>query len=57
MPNPFADFNRLKLPKGKKHETDFILLADIFPTGYHGCELAQVSPGESVSVFGGGPSA
>jgi glutathione-independent formaldehyde dehydrogenase len=52
---PFADFNCLKLPKGKKNETDFILLADIFPTGYHGCELARVSPGETVSVFGGGP--
>jgi len=52
---PYADFNCLKLPKGTEHETDFILLADIFPTGYHGCELAQVSPGESVAVYGGGP--
>src|SRR5690349_20031941 len=52
---PFADFNCLKLPPGTEHETDFILLADIFPTGYHGCELAQVSPGESVAVYGGGP--
>jgi glutathione-independent formaldehyde dehydrogenase len=32
-----------------------VLLADIFPTGYHGCELAQVSPGESVAVYGAGP--
>ena len=52
---PFADFNCLKLPPGTERETDFILLADIFPTGYHGCELAQVSPGESVAVYGGGP--
>jgi len=52
---PFADFNCLKLPQGKEHETDFILLADIFPTGYHGCELAQVSPGETVVVYGAGP--
>jgi glutathione-independent formaldehyde dehydrogenase len=52
---PYADFNCLKLPRGTEHETDFILLADIFPTGYHGCELAQVSPGESVAVYGGGP--
>jgi glutathione-independent formaldehyde dehydrogenase len=52
---PFADFNCLKLPPGSERETDFILLADIFPTGYHGCELAQVSPGESVAVYGGGP--
>lgn len=52
---PYADFNCLKLPEGREHETDFILLADIFPTGYHGCELAGVSPGESVAVYGGGP--
>ena len=52
---PHADFNCLKLPAGGGHETDFVLLADIFPTGYHGCELAQVSPGESVAVYGAGP--
>lgn len=52
---PFADFNCLKLPPGEQFEADFVLLADIFPTGYHGCELAQVSPGESVAVFGAGP--
>lgn len=52
---PFADFNALKLPPGKEHEEDFALLADIFPTGYHGTELADVSIGESVVVFGAGP--
>lgn len=52
---PFADFNCLMLPEGTEHENDFILLADIFPTGYHGNELAQVSPGESVAVYGAGP--
>ena len=52
---PYADFNCLKLPEGTEHESDFILLADIFPTGYHGCQLAGVKPGESVAVYGGGP--
>ncbi|MEU6340767.1 glutathione-independent formaldehyde dehydrogenase [Streptomyces sp. NPDC046977] len=52
---PYADFNCLKLPPGSEHETDFVLLADIFPTGYHGNELADVKPGESVAVYGGGP--
>ncbi|GLZ07878.1 alcohol dehydrogenase [Actinomadura sp. NBRC 104412] len=52
---PFADFNCLKLPPGTDHETDYALLADIFPTGYHGCELAGVSPGETVAVYGAGP--
>ncbi|MDT0380060.1 glutathione-independent formaldehyde dehydrogenase [Streptomyces sp. DSM 42041] len=52
---PFADFNCLQLPRGEEHENDFALLADIFPTGYHATELAQVSPGETVCVFGAGP--
>jgi glutathione-independent formaldehyde dehydrogenase len=52
---PFADFNCLPLPAGKQNEADYALLADIFPTGYHGAELAGVKPGESVVVFGAGP--
>ena len=32
-----------------------VVVADIFPTGYHACELADVSPGETVAVYGGGP--
>ena len=52
---PFADFNCLPLPPGDQFEADFSLLADIFPTGYHGAVLADVSPGESVAVFGAGP--
>jgi glutathione-independent formaldehyde dehydrogenase len=52
---PFADFNCLKLPPGDEHEDDFILLADIFPTGYHAAELADVQPGETVAIYGAGP--
>lgn len=52
---PYADFNALKLPPGKEHEADFILLADIFPTGWHGVSLSGFQPGETVAVFGGGP--
>ncbi len=52
---PFADFNCLKLPPGGENENDYVLLADIFPTGYHATELAEVSPGETVAVFGAGP--
>ncbi|TDZ59661.1 putative zinc-type alcohol dehydrogenase-like protein YycR [Colletotrichum trifolii] len=52
---PYADFNALKLPAGKEFEADFILLADIFPTGWHGVELSGFKPGESVAVFGAGP--
>lgn len=52
---PYADFNALKLPPGKEHESDFILLADIFPTGWHGVSLSGFLPGETIAVFGGGP--
>jgi glutathione-independent formaldehyde dehydrogenase len=52
---PWADFNLLELPEGRDHESDFTMLSDIFPTGYHGTELAGVSPGKSVVVFGAGP--
>jgi glutathione-independent formaldehyde dehydrogenase len=55
MQVPFADFNCLPLPEGSDYEADFALLADIFPTGYHGTELAGVTPGERVAVFGAGP--
>ncbi|KAK5170003.1 S-glutathione dehydrogenase [Cryomyces antarcticus] len=52
---PYADFNCLTLPPGIEHEADFALLADIFPTGWHGLVLAGFRPGESVAVFGAGP--
>jgi glutathione-independent formaldehyde dehydrogenase len=52
---PFADFNCLELPEGDEHEADFAMLSDIFPTGYHGAEIAEVGPGETVVVFGAGP--
>ena len=52
---PFVDFNALKLPDGTEHEADFALLADIFPTGWHGLNLSGFQSGETVAVFGAGP--
>ncbi|MFC9056452.1 glutathione-independent formaldehyde dehydrogenase [Streptomyces sp. NPDC057074] len=53
---PWADFNCLVLPEdAQEKENDYVMLADIFPTGYHATELAGVSPGESVVVYGAGP--
>ncbi|WP_433634708.1 glutathione-independent formaldehyde dehydrogenase [Halomicrococcus sp. NG-SE-24] len=52
---PYADFNALKLPPGDEHEDAFALLADIFPTGWHGTELANLQAGDSVAIFGAGP--
>lgn len=45
----------MTLPKGTEHEADFALLADIFPTGWHGVTLSGFKPGETLAVFGGGP--
>ncbi len=53
---PWADFNCLVLPEdADEKENDYVMLSDIFPTGYHATELADVSPGESVVVYGAGP--
>jgi glutathione-independent formaldehyde dehydrogenase len=52
---PYADFNLLELPAGTEHENDYTMLSDIFPTGWHGTELAGMQPGDRVAVFGGGP--
>ncbi|MEE3919361.1 alcohol dehydrogenase catalytic domain-containing protein [Micromonospora sp. BRA006-A] len=52
---PFADFKRLKLPPGTDHENDYAMLADIFPTGYHGVAMTGLRPGENLTVMGGGP--
>ena len=54
---PFADFNCLKLPgkPGDQWEDDFLLLSDVFPTGFHATELAGVKPGRTVAIFGAGP--
>src|SRR5690606_36815416 len=52
---PVADCNCLKLPPGEEHEDECAMLADIFPTGYQATELAGVSPGDTVAVYGGGP--
>ena len=52
---PWADFNALVLPDGTDHELDYTMLSDIFPTGWHGVELAKMQPGESIVVYGAGP--
>ena len=53
---PYADSNCLKLPDDAlEKETDYVMLSDIFPTGWHATELAGLKPGESVVIFGCGP--
>ena len=53
---PYADFHCLVLPEGAEdQEDDYVMLADIWPTGYHATELACLQPGESVVIYGAGP--
>ena len=53
---PYGDYNCLILPRGSEEkENDYVMLSDIFPTGYHATELAGVQPGETVVIYGAGP--
>ena len=53
---PYGDFNCLVLPPdAQEKENDYVMLSDIFPTGYHATELAGVKPGDSVVIYGAGP--
>jgi glutathione-independent formaldehyde dehydrogenase len=53
---PWADFNCLKLPEdAEEKQNDYVMVADIFPTGYHATEMAGVEPGDTVVIYGGGP--
>jgi threonine dehydrogenase-like Zn-dependent dehydrogenase len=51
---PFAHVGLVKLPK-EVSDDEAILISDIFPTGYFGAELAEITPGDTVAVFGCGP--
>ncbi|HEY1762417.1 MAG TPA: glutathione-independent formaldehyde dehydrogenase [Acidimicrobiales bacterium] len=53
---PFADANCIPVPgqPGDDLEDDLVLLADAFVTGWHATELAHVTPGATVAVFGAG---
>jgi threonine dehydrogenase-like Zn-dependent dehydrogenase len=55
---PYADFNCLVLPENARdrdRQRDYVMLADIFPTGWHATQLACVQPGDSVVIYGAGP--
>jgi glutathione-independent formaldehyde dehydrogenase len=53
---PWGDFNCLRLPEDAlEKQNDYVMLSDIFPTGYHATEMANVQPGDSVVIYGAGP--
>jgi threonine dehydrogenase-like Zn-dependent dehydrogenase len=51
---PFAHVNLVKLPNDVTDD-QAILLSDILPTAYFGCDLAGIQPGAVVAIFGCGP--
>jgi glutathione-independent formaldehyde dehydrogenase len=53
---PYGDFNCLRLPlDAEEKQADYVMVADIFPTGWHSTELAGVQAGDSVVIYGAGP--
>ncbi|WP_027006187.1 glutathione-independent formaldehyde dehydrogenase [Conexibacter woesei] len=53
---PWADFNALRLPEdAEDKQDDYVMVADIFPTGWHATEMSGLQPGETIVVYGGGP--
>jgi glutathione-independent formaldehyde dehydrogenase len=50
---PYADFNCFVFPPGAdEKQSDYVMLADIWPTRWQATELADVQAGESVVIYG-----
>ena len=39
----------------EERQNDYVMLADIFPTGWHATRLAGIKPGDSIVIYGPGP--
>ena len=51
---PWADFNALRLPEdAEEKQDDYVMLADIFPTGLARYRARRRRPAESVVIYGG----
>jgi threonine dehydrogenase-like Zn-dependent dehydrogenase len=51
---PYSDVGPIKIPAGMPDEK-VLFLSDIFPTAYMAAENAQIQPGDTVAIWGGGP--
>ena len=51
---PYSDVGPIKIPAGIPDEK-VLFLSDIFPTAYMAAENAQIEPGATVAIWGGGP--
>lgn len=51
---PFADVGPMKIPDDMSDE-DVLFLSDILPTGYQAAEMGDITPQDTVAIFGSGP--
>jgi len=51
---PFADVGPIKIENGLSDE-QVLFLSDIFPTGYMAAEACDITPGDTIAVWGCGP--
>ena len=51
---PFADVGPMKVPDSLTDE-QVLFLTDIFPTGYMGAEMCDISEGDTIAIWGAGP--
>jgi threonine dehydrogenase-like Zn-dependent dehydrogenase len=51
---PFADVGPIKIPDDLPDEK-VLFLSDIFPTGWMGAEMCDITPGDVIAVWGAGP--
>src|SRR3712207_168247 len=51
---PFADVGPIKVD-GDLSDEQVLFLSDILPTGYMGAEMCDISPGDTIAVWGCGP--
>ncbi|MGW6442284.1 glutathione-independent formaldehyde dehydrogenase [Lentzea sp. NPDC055074] len=53
---PWGDFQCLRLPEdAREKQNDYVMLSDIFPTGWHAVEMSGLKAGETIVIYGGGP--
>ena len=52
---PYADVGPLKVPDGLTDE-QVLFLSDIFPTGYMAADFCNIQPGDTIAIWGCGPS-
>lgn len=50
---PWGDFQCLRLPEdAREKQNDYVMLSDIFPTGWHAVEMSGLKAGESIVIYG-----